>query len=169
VYDYNLKCFYEWGYWNAENNEYDQFRGRCSCYCPDWNMHIIGDRENGKLYKMSEDYTTDKGDSIRTEVITGNYSDNILKQSNQIKKMYFHTRRGDGKTSDSSVAPKAYVQYKTNFTNSWSNQMEIDLGAVGQVVIPPAQINSGLSFNSVQYRILHMDDSKFVLNGIYIE
>lgn len=169
VYDYNLKCFYEWGWWNTDENEYEQFRGRCYTYCPDWNLHIIGDRENGLLYKMSEDYTTDNGDYIRTEIITGNYNFNsTLLQRNQIKRLYLHTRRGDGKSSDTATAPKCYLQYKQNFTNSWANQIEIDLGAIGQVAIPNQGLG-GFDFNTIQFRILHMDDSKFVLNGIYYE
>lgn len=168
VYDIILNCFYEWGYWDTEVSQYEQFRGRFSVYSTDWNMHIIGDRSNGKIYKVSTEYTSDNGNPIRTEIVTGNYDFGDITQDKMMKSLYLNIHRGDGDTASPYSIPKAYIQIRDDYNLSWGIQREIDLGAKGQTMLTDSHVSGGI-FKTRQFRILHMDNSKFILNGVYID
>ena len=170
IYDYSLKLitgkdvFYEWATWDPQNSAYKQLSIRGAIYCPDWNIHLVGDRYSGKIYKLSDDYTTDNGNPIRTEIITGIYGNPVERLRS--KYMFPDVRRGDGVTSDPYKGAKMFFQKREDNNLNWDNMVEIDLGARGQTARVNYLYNGG-SYYSRQYRILHMDDSKFVLNGLW--
>ena len=162
VYDMVTEEWYEWGKWNV--SEYNQFIGRCYAYSSSWNIHVIGNRADGKLYKMSEEYTSDGGATIRCEVVTGNYDHgkNDYKTSNAL---FVDIRRGDGITGSPYTSGKLQVQTRDNRSYTWGNQIEIDLGQIGQSEWLAAFRPMG-RYRSRQYRFVFQDNSKFVMNGI---
>jgi len=168
VYDPQLDIFYEWSYYNTETASREQFRGRCYTYVPDWNVHLIGDRKTGIVYEIDETYAYDNTESLFTEVITGVYDFGEPHKQKGFKKVYFDFRRGDGLVTDIYTSPKVYIQYRLDGARDWGIQHEVDLGSIGQTnQADPVFFN--LSFNTIQFRIMHQDASNFVLNGVYYE
>jgi hypothetical protein len=71
-YDLTTKSFSEFGYWNGIG--YDNYIGIHSAYIHFWNINIIGSKQDGNIYLMSENYTTDNGNAIGFEFITNQYN-----------------------------------------------------------------------------------------------
>jgi len=57
-------------------------------------------------------------------------------------------------------------QTRDNRENTWNNQIEIPLGLSGDCKLADPLRNTG-RYRSRQHRIIHQDDSEFVLNRIY--
>jgi hypothetical protein len=62
VYDISTQMWHKWLYWN-NNGTYSRHRGNCACLFQ--GMVIVGDYENGKLYKLDQDNYTDDGQRVR--------------------------------------------------------------------------------------------------------
>lgn len=62
-YDASTNLWHERAYWDSVNAAFEPHRARCHAYV--WNKHIVGDRENGKVYQMSFDYLNDGGDAMK--------------------------------------------------------------------------------------------------------
>lgn len=63
VYDVATGMWHERGYWNKIYGQYETHRARCHAFA--WNKHLVGDRENGKVYEQSMSLYDDDGDRIR--------------------------------------------------------------------------------------------------------
>jgi len=168
VYDYISQSFYKWSNYNEEAAARSLFRANCYTYCSTWNKHIIGDISNGKLYSMDTDNHSDAGDTINAEIITGhiNYgSDAILKQP---KKVYARIKRGVGKESDRTKAPRILIRHRDQ-NGSWSTFKEVNLGSIGDTEFRVVLYNNCSSYSPRQYHIKMPDASQFVLSGIWEE
>lgn len=66
VYDVTTEEWHERAYTNADGN-FEQHRGQCCVFA--FGKHLVGDRENGSIYEMSQDYYDDNGDAIIRERI----------------------------------------------------------------------------------------------------
>ena len=158
AYNYQKDGWAEWGYWNAGNASYEGFRGNCYCYAKAWNKHLIGDRENGKIYAMSRGTYTDNGDPIRTLRRTGfiSHGTSGLKTSNEI---VFRLKRGQGNASVSD--PVMTLRWR-NHNGAWSNERQLRLGAVGEHHLEARTHRLG-EYRYRQYEIVHSDATDFVL------
>lgn len=168
VYDYISQSFYKWSNYDEETATRSLFRASCYTYCSTWNKHIIGDISNGKLYSMDTDNYSDAGDTINAEIITGhiNYgSDAILKQP---KKVYARIKRGVGKESDQTKAPRILIRHRDQ-NGSWSTFKEVNLGSIGDTEFRVVLYNNCSSYYTRQYHIKMPDASQFVLSGIWEE
>lgn len=67
VYDCATNLWHERAWWNKANGKFEPPRQRCHAYI--WDTHLVGDRENGKIYQQHLDYYDDDGDRIRRERI----------------------------------------------------------------------------------------------------
>lgn len=160
VYDLVTKAFYEWGTWNGVSN--DKLDVRCYSYNNIWDKHLIGSRTTSIIYEMDVNTFNDNGQPIHTEVITGNYQQAGFDYINSEMTMV-DTKRGVGSLE---VEPAFTWQYRDNRENTWSNQVEIPLGLSGDCKLADPLRNTG-RYRSRQHRIIHQDDSEFVLNKIY--
>jgi hypothetical protein len=82
VYDYANNVWYEWGFWN--DTDYDEYPAINYCYAKAWNLHLIGDRTSGKVYKLDRNVYEDNGNPMRTLIRTGHINhgnDAIIKKS----------------------------------------------------------------------------------------
>jgi hypothetical protein len=64
-YDVAVAQWYEVAWWNPGLTRYERHRG--NCYASAFGAIIVGDRANGFLYTMSEDFFSDYGYPIRAE------------------------------------------------------------------------------------------------------
>jgi len=86
VYDCATNMWHERAYWNAASGRYEPHRARCHGYM--WDHHIVGDRDNGKLYEQHLNYYDDSGDRIRRERIG-------VHVTNGMKQLYFRSFQVD--------------------------------------------------------------------------
>jgi hypothetical protein len=158
AYNYQKDGWAEWGYWNASNASYEAFRGSCYCYAKAWNLHLVGDRTNGKIYTMSRNHYTDNGDPIRTLRRTGfiSHGTSALKTSNEI---VFRLKRGQG---NSDVSDPVMTLRWRNHNGAWSNERQLRLGAVGDHYLEARTHRLG-EYRYRQYEICHTDATDFVL------
>ena len=158
AYNYQKEGWAEWGYWNTDNASYEAFRGNCYCFAKAWNLHLVGDRANGKIYTMSRSHYSDDGNPIRTLRRTGfiSHGTSALKTSNEI---VFRLKRGQG---NSSVSDPVMTLRWRNHNGSWSNERQLRLGAVGDHYLEARTHRLG-EYRYRQYEICHSDATDFVL------
>ncbi len=102
VYDYALKLWYEWCYWNSVTAAYQRWLGNCVCYAPAWNKHLVGSRSDGKIYTASTTNYTDNGNTIRTLRRTA-HVDHDTKARKRSNALYLTAKRGTGISTASEV------------------------------------------------------------------
>jgi hypothetical protein len=76
VYDCATQSWHERAWWNKVLGRYEPPRQRCHGYM--WDHHIVGDRENGKLYEQALDYYDDAGERIRRERVGVHLSNGMM-------------------------------------------------------------------------------------------
>lgn len=158
AYNYQKDGWAEWGYWDATVGAYEAFRGSAYAYATTWNKHLVGDRENGKIYTMSRALYTDAGDPIRTLRRTGflSHGTSGLKTCHEI---VFRLKRGQG---SSAVANPTMTLRWRNHNGAWSQERHLSLGAVGDHYLEGRTHRLG-EYRFRQYEIVHSDATDFVL------
>jgi hypothetical protein len=130
VYDFSRNSWYRWGYWNSGTAAHDRFRGNCYCLAPAWNYTLVGDRSNGKIYRLSTTAYDDDGDDLVGLVRTAHYnhgSEALRKYSNGI---YVRLKRTSVVSVDAT--PDIMVRYRDNGATAWKSDRTITLQQVGE-------------------------------------
>lgn len=161
VYNYQTQKWSKWGYWNTSKGQYERFRGQAYCYARKWNFHLIGDWQNGLIYKMSRSTFTDNSNPIRTLIRTGaiSHGTETSKRSNTLR---IRTKRGVGNSTVSD--PQVSLRRRVNNGAQWENERWASLGQVGQHELHAEWRRNGI-YRTVQYELCHSDDSDFILVG----
>lgn len=150
VYNKTHDHWTEWGKWNPATTSYDRFLGNCYAYNPDNNQHVWGSRVDGRLYFMSPDYQTDSGAIIRTSLLSGHISHNVLKQK-RTECIRFRAQRGATGASN----PKLMIRWLTN-KRYWSNEHEMSLGSEGETDLVLRLHRTGI-YRTRQYELSATD------------
>ena len=161
VYNYQTQKWCKWGYWNTTKGVHERFRGQAYCYARKWNFHLVGDWQNGKIYKASRSVFTDDSNPIRTLIRTAhlNYGTEASKRSNTLR---LRMKRGLG--SASVTDPQVTIRRRNNNESQWQNERRLSLGLVGHSEIHAELRRNGI-FKATQLEIVHSDNSDFVLVG----
>lgn len=161
VYNYVTNDWHKWGYWNTTAGRYDQFRGACYCYVKAWNLHLIGDRENGKIYRMNRTAFTDNGNPIRSLLRTGPISHGATfeKRSDIVR---LHCKRGLGTTNIPN--PQIMMRRRVNNRPQWSSERWKSLGRAGEHR-PFIDWRRNGNYQTCQYEFMHMDNTDLVIMG----
>jgi hypothetical protein len=161
VYNYQTQKWSKWGYWNTTTGTYERFRGQSYCYARKWNFHLIGDWQNGKIYKADRSTFTDNSNAIRTVVRTGHISHGTEtnKRSAVIR---LRVKRGLANSSESD--PQLTMRRRVNNGAQFENERWASLGQAGQHELHLEWRRNG-TYRTVQYEFVHSDNSDFVLVG----
>lgn len=123
---------------------------------------IAGDLYNGKLYLLSMDVYAENGTRMsRSQVFPAIHQD---------EKMLYHRRVdfdfevGYGLTTGQGSDPIVIVDWSDDGGHTWSNQMEVKIGKIGNYGYRATLNRLGAS-KSRNYRIHFDDPAKFVLVG----
>lgn len=132
VYNLSNDTWSDWGSYNASTGTYGAWRGRTYLYAPSWGLHLVGDKDAGIIYAMSDSYYADGSNPIRLYKRTGfiNHGNDSLKRSNRVT---LKIKRGYGDIT-SSTSPKLMIRYRNDGSSNWSNIKEVDLGKAGDGV-----------------------------------
>lgn len=158
VYDYKNNDWALWGKWDSESAIYNRWLGNTVAYSPAWNLHIVGSRVDGKLYKMSDSYYDDAGATIRT-IRRSPYTDHDTYVQKRCNALTFKFKRGVGLSGDS---PHATLRWRDDGSKIWSNEVMIDLGAIGETEALVTIGRLGI-YRLRQYELVMSDAAPFIL------
>lgn len=128
VLDLATNLWHERSYRNPLTNGEEQHRGSCHVFFKQ--MHLVGDRSSGKVYKMSLDTYTDDGDPIVRRRTSPHYS--------QEKRLIPHSQFeldmevGVGLQTGQGSDPKIMMRYSDDGGRTWSDELWRDIGKVGK-------------------------------------
>ena len=164
VYDYvNNQWCGEWGSWDTLRSKYKRWRGNCITYVPEWNVHLVGDYVNNKIYKASLTQYQDGTDTIRSAWLTGNidHGTSLWKRSLRLR---LRIKRGEGDITDDE-APVLMLRWRDNGNKAWKNTLHIDLGQAGEYDFYK-EIGPLGRYRSRQYEISITDDIPLTLVSV---
>lgn len=161
VYNYMTQEWHKWGYWNSSTVSYERFRGASYCYVKAWNLHLIGDHSNGKIYKMNRTTFTDDGAPIRSLLRTGHIDHGVsFEKRSDILRLKCTRGLANPRTSD----PQIMMRRRVNNRPRWENERWRSLGQVGQHR-PFIDWRRNGNYQTCQYEFMHMDNSDLTLMG----
>jgi hypothetical protein len=171
VYDVVINQWYRWGYWDNRSAELDRLLWNNIVYMQSWGKHYGGSRLGDDLYEIASDNHDDNGRQIRPEQITGHMTFGAMVEKKFVR-MRLQVKRGAVilDTSDLDEKPKMIMQYRMNGQSLWSNEIEIDLGQIGDtdMFVTINRLGQG---RSLQLRFHMSDAAPFIIVGgeIYIK
>jgi len=150
AYDYKLDYWAEYSYWNHTTGKRNSFLCKTGAFISKWNKYICGSKDEGKLYIASRDYTTDEGEDVIPELVTGRIDWGKINRK-QSRKITFKVKRGNAAITQTNA--KIYMNKRINGKKQWlSNEKIIDLGITGDTYSYKNFRNLG-EYRDVQYRI----------------
>jgi hypothetical protein len=127
AFDNTTGLWHKWLYTNNQN-EYERHRGNC---CSFFNQQVlVGDYENGKLYRVSLSEYTDDGQLVRRLRRCPHITTDLQRQ-------YFHELQiqfepGVGLSTGQGDNPQAMLRWSNDGGFTWSNENWVTIGAQGQ-------------------------------------
>jgi hypothetical protein len=127
AFDNTTGLWHKWLYTNNQN-EYERHRGNC---CSFFNQQVlVGDYENGKLYRVSLSEYTDDGQLVRRVRRCPHITTDLQRQ-------YFHELQiqfepGVGLSNGQGDNPQAMLRWSNDGGFTWSNENWVTIGAQGQ-------------------------------------
>lgn len=161
AYDYKNDDWAQWGNYDSTNAEYDQWIGNTVVYNPDWNIHLVGSRLDGKIYALSDSVYTDNGSIIRTLRRTGHIDHGTFAQK-RCNALVLKIKRGVGLTSANTSKASATLRWRDNGSSKWGNEITIDLGAIGETEFIITLKRLG-TYRTRQYEIVMSDAAPFII------
>ena len=155
--DFISKQWYEWGYWNSLSAVYERWRGNCYCLSPEWNMALVGDKSNGKIYQVSPDYFTDDGDTIRMLCRTGHIDRNAPATLKKCKSISLRLKRTQVSEGVSPV--QLVVQYRDNGQSAWKTEKTITLSTQTADTEFRARVTQLGSYYARQWQFIYTDEN----------
>ncbi len=147
-----------WNYWKSDSSGYEHFRGNCYAFIQGWNLHLIGDRSNGKVYYIRPAKHKDAGDTIRSAWLTG-FIYHGTGNKKRSKKVRFRIKRGEGTSDD---PPKLMLRWRDDGSQTWGNTHYINLGKSGDYEQYVSVRRLGM-YKSRQYELSVTDDVPVVI------
>jgi hypothetical protein len=91
--------------------------------------HVVGDYQNGKLYRLNLDYYSDNGDAIVRRRAAATIT-------NDTKRQFFDSLEvemdvGYGISTGQGSDPQICLDWSDDNGHTWSNELWVDIGATG--------------------------------------
>jgi len=154
-----------WHQWASYPSFLNVVRHRSNCYVYHDGNHLVGDYENGWLYKVDPIVYTDDGQQIRsvhTFPPIQKKGDTIVHKRVQIK-----YKTGVGIVSGQGSDPQVMLQWSDDGMRTWSNQHWRSLGKIGEYKKPVFWNKLGRSESRI-YRTIVTDPVERVFSGFYL-
>jgi hypothetical protein len=126
VYDLTTKLWHERAYFN--DGVFNRHRGNSHVFV--YNTHVLGDWENGKIYKLDQNTYTDNGDEIR-RVRTAPHLSGSQKRI-QYNSFELDLETGVGLISGQGSDPDIMLDYSDDGGHTWSNIKTRKIGKMGK-------------------------------------
>lgn len=155
-YDAMTQMWHERSWYNPETFTGEHHRAGTHCFHN--GEHLVGDRENGLIYRLCSNTKTDNGQMVlreRTTPVINPHSQRIIFDELEIKVQV-------GQNDNSK--PLMMLDWSNDGGRTWSTAHEHDLGAIGQFGRRVIFRRLGQSFNRV-FRLKMSDASNLVILG----
>ncbi len=127
AYDITTGLWHKWLYTNNQN-QYERHRGNC---CAFFNQQVLlGDYENGKLYKLSLSQYTDDGQLIRRLRRCPHITTDLQRQ--YFAELQIQFQPGVGLPTGQGQDPQAMLRWSDDGGFTWSNENWVTIGKQGQ-------------------------------------
>jgi len=127
AYDITTGLWHKWLYTNNQN-EYERHRGNC---CAFFNQQVLlGDYENGKLYRLSLSQYTDDGQLIRRLRRCPHITTDLQRQ--YFAELQIQFQPGVGLPTGQGQDPQAMLRWSDNGGFTWSNENWVTIGKQGE-------------------------------------
>jgi len=127
AYDITTGLWHKWLYTNNQN-QYERHRGNC---CAFFNQQVLlGDYENGKLYKLSLSQYTDDGQLIRRLRRCPHITTDLQRQ--YFAELQIQFQPGVGLPVGQGQDPQAMLRWSDDGGFTWSNENWVTIGKQGQ-------------------------------------
>ena len=127
AYDITTGLWHKWLYTNNQN-QYERHRGNC---CAFFNQQVLlGDYENGKLYRLSLSQYTDDGQLIRRVRRCPHITTDLQRQ--YFAELQIQFQPGVGLPTGQGQDPQAMLRWSDDGGFTWSNENWVTIGKQGQ-------------------------------------
>lgn len=157
VWDFVKEMWYEWGYWNSIAAEYERWRGNCFCLANAWNLPLVGDKSNGKIYSIDPAVFTDDGDTIRMLDRTGHMDWGYPGRRKKCKALNLRLKRTQIATPPGPVT--MVVQYRDNGETTWKTEKTVTISTTVADTEYRASIKQLGSYYSRQWQFIYSNDN----------
>lgn len=130
-------------------------------------VHIVGDRTNGNIYLMSQDYFDDAGRELRAERIfthINNEGERI-----KISQLQVDFEYGVGLGTGQGSAPVVWLQISEDGAKTWSPEYEASIGAMGAYKTRAVWRRLGQTDNQFTFKVCISDPVKRDICGAYLK
>lgn len=155
-YDAVTQMWHERAWYNQETFLSEHHRANTHCFFN--GEHIVGDRDNGLIYRLCDDTQTDNGVMIlreRTTPVINPHSQRMIFDELELKLQV-------GQNNNSK--PLIMLDWSNDGSRTWSSVFEQDLGAIGEFEKRVIFRRLGQSFNRV-FRLRMSDAANLVILG----
>lgn len=158
---FNVKTprWQRWGTWDGTTASYKRWRPQSGCYARTWNMRLVGDHQNGKIYKATRSVFQDDGATVRSLVRTGHISHGTStdKRSNEVR---ITAKRG---VANAAVAdPQLTMRVRRDNRPFFGNERWLKLGQVGKQELHLHARRNGM-YRTAQFEFVHSDATDCIL------
>lgn len=157
VYDYVNDYWSEWAYWVS--SDFARYLGNNYTYAAGWNLHIVGDYNDDKLYTSSFDYYDDNGTLMKWLRLTGNVDHGNIGRKKMNVRTTFRVKSGH------SVTDPVFMYRRNADKRGWSNQHEIPAQNTGEEYPEPKLYRQG-HYNMMQHELSCTDAIDIELVGV---
>lgn len=161
VYDLLIGTWYEWAAWNTSTSTYDNFRGNCYAYVQRRNTHFVGDRANGRVYKLKTDVYRDNSTlPVRTLLETGYISHDThnYKRSNALQ-MRLECNSG-------STQGEVILKYRDQDDDDFGNEISLSDQFTTTNNNFFCSVEQLGMYRARQWQIIHSDNTPFILSDV---
>jgi hypothetical protein len=126
AYDNTTGLWHKWLYTN-DLNQFERHRGNCCCF---FNQQVlVGDYENGKLYKLSLSQYTDDGQLVRRIRRCPHITTDLQRQ--YFAELQIQFQPGVGLEHGQGENPQAMLRWSDDGGFTWSNENWVSIGVQG--------------------------------------
>lgn len=132
VYDASTGLWHERDYRDPNSNEYGRDRANCHFFFN--GQHFVGDHADGRLYAYSLDTFADAGNTrrwLRSWRAVAEQNVDPLKRLS-VSRLQIDGEVGRGLVTGQGSDPQAMLRVSEDGGNTWSNEIWVSIGAIGQ-------------------------------------
>lgn len=127
-FDIATNQWYKAMYWNAVLGQFEAYKGMN--HVAAFGKHIIGSRETGVLYELSDSYYTDAGDTIRRLRRAPHLSN--MQEETFYNSIQIDVQPGVGLATGQGSNPIIMLRYSIDGGHNWSDVLELTAGQIGE-------------------------------------
>lgn len=155
-FDLSTGLWHERSYYNMQTAKHEHHRALTHCFFN--GRHLIGDRQSGKVYELTQDSQTDDGAAIIRERVTpvlNPHGARLIFDELEIKMQV---------GQNSNIKPQIMLDWSDDGGRTWSMTRQQDFGAIGEFDKRVIFRRLGQSFNRV-FRLRMSDAARLVVLG----